>query len=143
MEYYAIIVDGKMVGCGTKYMRWHKRTRKYSFCDEPIAQAVADDVSGTLYRADWMSKPETGTVLAIATVIAIDKDEYETNIAKLLDDEDIPFEDSDAVETVEETEESEEDYADQQDDDAPLTRAELLAILEDHELRLMYLEMEK
>lgn len=94
MDYYKIIQNGEIVGVGTRYLRWFLRSKGYYYCGLNLAEAVEDDVSGTMFHPMWMHEsPSEAYVLPVATVEEIDYTEYDELYNQLDDGETIPVPD--------------------------------------------------
>ncbi len=93
MRYFKIIQDGAIIGCGTNFIAWLPRTRRFAICDMDLAQAVIDVISEQRFHAEWLAAvpAESGVVFPTAEVVLIDADEYNDIYEELSDGEPIPI----------------------------------------------------
>ena len=93
MRYFKIIQNGDIIGCGTNFIRWFPRVRRFAICDMEQAQGVQDSISGEKFHAEWLYDiPEVATyTFPTAEIVLIDADEYNDIYEELLDGEPIPI----------------------------------------------------
>lgn len=92
MQYYKIILDNMIVGCGTTWLKWHER--QYYYCNLDDAEIAQDNVTGTYYTADWLRNPPAeATPAIVAEISLINATEYDEIYEQLSGGEEIPVPD--------------------------------------------------
>lgn len=95
MRYFKIIQDGAIIGCGTNFIAWLPRTRRFAICDMDLAQAAIDVISEQRFHAEWLAAvpAESGVVFPTAELVLIGQAEYDDLYEELIDGEPLPVPD--------------------------------------------------
>ncbi len=135
MHFYKIIKDDAVIDVGFVFLNWSEKHGCMIACDVSEAQFAQSSDELKAYHDNWLKPvPETYTDYEAAQVVIIEEDEYEELRARLINGETISPDDIEPEIIEPEPEEVTPD-----DEDKPLTIAEMRQIITEQQNKIKLL----